>query len=178
MTPKSLPPLHRSFTDAIAEFYHGEWTFTGTRKGMNDIQQAHVRQILTAGAPLVLRHGGAVGSDTEMHAIWRECRLPGIVDVWPSDVKRRDVFAGQAHVRLNPIMEPLLRNVEMVKRAQFVFGTPHLNRQTRSGTWHTLGYAMSRKVPTLIVWPDGKFTLYHQNSLQRLVTEDFSSGAT
>lgn len=165
-------PLHRPFVEAIANFYHGEWTFTGTRKGMNVMQSLLMARILKAGAPLILRHGAAYGADRETHALWREYELP-LADVWPADEKSAALFRGQNRVIVHPVMPPLDRNVEMVKRSSFIVGAPHTNQEEqRSGTWHTLRRALANKVPTLIVWPDGKLTLYFQDSLQRLVFDD------
>jgi hypothetical protein len=165
-------PLHRPFAEAIAEFYHGEWAFTGTRAGMNPVQTKLMRRVLEAGKPLILRHGGSFGADYMTHGIWRELGLP-MADVWPADEKRAELFRGQKRVVMHPVMPPLDRNVEMVKRATFVVGAPHTNKEEqRSGTWQTLRYALSTKKPTLIVWPDNRLTLYFQDSLKRLILED------
>lgn len=165
-------PLHRGFAESIAKFYQGEWTFTGTRKGMNGAQSLLMGRILKAGAPLVLRHGAAYGADRETHALWRELELP-LADVWPADEKSAALFRGQPRVVVHPVMPPLDRNVEMVKRSRFIVGAPHTNQEEqRSDTWHTLRRAFANKVPTLIVWPNDKLTLYYQDSLQRLVFDD------
>lgn len=170
----TLPPLHRKFDHAIADFYRGEWMFVGTRAGMNEQQSVIVRSALNKGSPLVLRHSGEWGAETECHAMWRELELP-LCDVWPCDTKRVIVFQNQPRVHVNPTMTDLMASMEMVKRSAFVIGAPHTNSQEQSKTWQVLGQAMSRHTSVMIVWRNGKITLYHDNSLQRLVIDGDST---
>lgn len=167
--PTDLPALHRSFTESVAEFYHGEWMFVGTHKGLNDAQRGHIRRIFAAGAPLVLRHRGEHGGDMEAHAIWSELRLP-LVDVWPATEKRARLFHNVGRVHANAPMTLRMSAIEVLKRSTLLVAAPHSNKEEHgTETWQVLAQAMTMKKPALIVWPNGLLTLYYQDSLQRVV---------
>lgn len=160
----------QSFTAAVAEYYHGEWGFTGTRKGMTPVQSEHVRDLFAAGLPIHLHHGGAFGADTQAHAAWRELVPDSLCTVWPADEKRAAIFRGQRHVKVMPVMDPLERNREIVTFSGFLVATPHTNQEEqRSGTWATIRTALARKKSVLIVWPGGRFTLCRDGKYHRIV---------
>lgn len=163
-------PQSVALVDAVAEYYHGEWGFTGTRAGMRAFQVAMVRRVLKRGQPIVLRHGGAFGADFEAHAMWREVCEKSACDVWPADEKRAQLFRGQARVKVEPVMPPLERNVEIVKRSKFLLATPNKeHEEQRSGTWQTIREALRLNLPVLIVWPESKrLTLYLEKRLHRV----------
>lgn len=159
----------KSLIDAIAEHYHGEWGFTGTRKGMRAYQLGILRRVMARGQPVVFRHGGAHGADFEAHAIWRELKLP-LCQVWPADEKRASIFRGQAKVHVESVMPPLERNVEIVKRSKFLIAAPHSEQEEqRSGTWATIRQGLKLNMPILIIWPESqRMTLYLEKSLYRV----------
>lgn len=167
---KKPEPAPVALIDAIAEYYHGEWGFTGTRAGMRAFQVAMVRRVLEHGQPIVFRHGGAFGADFEAHAMWREVCKKSAADVWPADAKRASIFEGQDRVKVEPIMPPLDRNKEIVKRSRFLVATPHKEQEEqRSGTWQTIREAFKLDLPVLIIWPESKrLTLYLEKTLRRV----------
>lgn len=153
---------HKTLLQSIAEYYHGEWMFTGTRAGMSRAQNNLVGELLRTGKPIVLRHGGAIGADMEAHAIWRaSLQSEGVANVWPASEDRAAVFRNQFRVYLEPVQPPLFRNTEMVKRSGFILAAPHYNHEElRSGTWHAIRQGGEFKKPTLVVWPSGALKLY------------------
>lgn len=157
--------------DAIAEHYHGEWGFTGTRAGMRAFQVAMVRRVFDKGQPIVLRHGGAFGADFEAHALWREVCKKSACNVWPADAKRAALFEGQPRVKVEPVMPPLDRNIEIVKRSKFLVATPNKEQEEqRSGTWQTIREALKLNLPVLIIWPESKrLTWCFESKLHRVL---------
>lgn len=130
-------------TDSIA--------ITGTRHGPTDAQRAtlnHWLPILRKRAPW-LNHGDCVGVDEEVARAWayRTCAFPPLVDT-------HRAFHQSAIIR--PAMDYLERNRHMVRLATAVVAVPaEMTPQRRGGTWFTARYAMSEKVPLLLVLPDG-----------------------
>lgn len=167
---KKPEPAPKSLVEEIANYYHGEWGFTGTRAGMRAFQLAITRRVFKAGQPLVLRHGGAFGADFEAHATWREVCKKSVADVWPADAKRARIFEGQERVKVEPVMAPLDRNVEIVKRSKFLIATPHTEKEElRSGTWQTIREAAKINLPILIIWPESqRLTLWYESKLFRV----------
>jgi hypothetical protein len=159
-----------AIADVIRAYRGKEWGFTGTRAGMSTTQHGWCRKLLDKGHPSVFRHGGAFGADTQVHAIWKELKLSGHADVWPADDKRRALFLNQPRVTVKDVMNPLTRNEEIVSRVGFLVAAPHTQGEVqRSGTWHTIRFAIRNEVPTLILWPDGKLTLHRDKILHRVV---------
>lgn len=169
---KSQAPPQKSLIDAIAEYYHGEWGFTGTRAGMSTYQASMTRRIFLRGQPIVLRHGGAFGSDFEAHGIWREVCKDSAANVWPADEKRAAIFRGQQRVKVEHVMDPLMRNEEIVKRSKLLVATPHTEQEEqRSGTWATIRCALKLNKPVIIIWPKSqRITLYYEKQLHRVNT--------
>jgi len=159
----------KSLMNLISEHFETEWGFSGTRAGMSHTQYEIIRVCLSIGKPAIVRHGGAHGSDTEFHALWREeCPLR-FADIWPADQARVKLFDGQDHVAMNSVRPPLTRNEEIVKRSTFLIAAPHSQKEElRSGTWTTVRMARRIHVPVLIVWPNGVMTLDHEKFLTRI----------
>ena len=162
-------PTTRTLISLMDEWGKEEWGFTGTRAGMTERQKDNSRAALMLGKPAIIRHGAAFGSDREFHAIWREELPDRFADVWPADSKSAKLFDDQDNVAVNPVMPPLDRNVEIVKRSKFIIATPHTEQEEqRSGTWSTIRHARRLKVPVLILWPRGNMTLDHLKFLVRV----------
>jgi hypothetical protein len=160
----------KSLAQVLDVVRDGEWGFTGTRAGMSMDQRVYVRSSLVIGTPTIIRHGGADGSDTEFHAMWREELSQNWADVWPASELRAKLFEKQNHVTVNPVMDPLDRNVEIVKRSSFLIATPQTQQEVqRSGTWATVRAARRHVVPVLIIWPNGMMTLDLEGVITRVV---------
>jgi len=160
----------KRLVDVIAAYAEGEWGFSGTRSGMTGFQREMVIRVLKQGQPLIFRHGGAFGSDFQAHSIWRGHCKNRTAEIWPADVKRQELFAGQENVLVQGTMPPLVRNVEIVKRSQFLFATPHSEvEEQRSGTWQTIRETLKLNKPILIIWPFTKrLTFYCERKLYRV----------
>jgi len=160
----------QQLSDLMDEWIKEEWGFTGTRAGMTEKQKDLTRACLTLGQPAIIRHGAAYGADREFHAIWREELPRRFADVWPADDKSRKLFDDQDNVAVNPVLPPLQRNEEIVKRSKYMIATPHTQQEElRSGTWATVRCARRLEKPCLIIWPNGVMTLDFQKFLVRIV---------
>jgi hypothetical protein len=159
-----------NFTALIAMFIRHEWSFTGTRKGMTVEQKAFGRRLMSAGKLTRFSHGGAYGSDFEMHATWRELAPnKSTCDVWPASEDRARLFERQARVTVHPVMYPLDRNIKIVHHCTLLIAAPHTQKEEQgSGTWHTIRAGFHVKRPVLILWPNGLLTLCLENQLIRI----------
>jgi hypothetical protein len=106
--------------------------------------------------------------------MWREVCKQSVANVWPADAKRAAIFADQERVKVEPVMHPLDRNIEIVKRSRFLLATPNKEfEEQRSGTWQTIREALKLNLPVLIVWPETKrLTLYYEKRLHRVTVDD------
>jgi hypothetical protein len=163
-------PAPKALVDAIAEYYHGEWGFTGTRAGMRAFQVSMVRRVLMHGQPIVWRHGGAFGADFEAHALWREiCKEGSIANIWPADEKRASLYRGQPRVKVESVMPALDRTIEIVKRSKFLVAAPHSEQEEPSATWDAIHEGMKINLPILIIWPrSNRMTFYLEKFLHRV----------
>lgn len=128
--------------------------FTGTRKGMTQLQRDALPVILRRLRLTAGRHGDCIGADKQCHAIMRELRAkmfghPG------SDGPLR------AHCDFDECAEPrdyLRRNQDIVNLSECMVAAPgQREEQQRSGTWATVRYAKQAGRLLIILWPDGEY---------------------
>lgn len=128
---------------------------TGTRKPLTEPQRRWLRLL----APMwqsgvVLHQGCCTGADTET-AITAYAHGALIVSHPPNKDAHR--YTGSEYVAVE-VREPKWyhdRNRDIVDESALVLGLPDGPERPHSGTWYTLQYAASRKVPTMICYPDG-----------------------
>lgn len=129
--------------------------FTGTRRGMTDVQKTEVARILCAVKPDTVYHGDCVGADAEFHDLVREHLLETKIVIWPGP-SGDDLRARKQGDEIKPVMNHLARNRAMVDGAQVVIGAPFENeRQTRGGTWYTIDYSAKKCRARYLCKPDG-----------------------
>jgi hypothetical protein len=168
--PEKDSGLTLQYLDLVKEYRRGDWGFTGTRAGMTAVQHDWCKRWTRDVHPLVWRHGGAYGSDTQLHAIWKDTKYPSKVFVYPADDKRRRQVLHQKDVFVEQVMDPLVRNEIIVDKSTLLLATPHTQHEIiRSGTWHTIRCAIRAGKPVIIVWPNGKQTLHRDKVLYRIV---------
>jgi hypothetical protein len=133
--------------------------FTGTREGLTSFQRFNLMRLLTALHPLGLHHGDCVGADAEVHGICLGLAIP--ISIHPPD---KD--ACQAHCalfrngymvqELFPPKPYLARNHDIVDKSDYLIACVKGPEElVGSGTWATIRYARTVKVPVFILYPDG-----------------------
>lgn len=127
---------------------------TGTQKG------ATAAQIQTAAPWLAkfrqrtewLNEGDCVGVDDQISALWRD--LDGKLRAFIPDNPTKRAWREADVVELPAPY--LVRNRAIVDNSAAMIAIPYeMEEQQRGGTWSTWRYAVARKVPTLLILPDG-----------------------
>jgi hypothetical protein len=111
--------------------------FTGTQRGMNDLQRVLFIGFVRGAEPTAFHHGDCVGADAQAHCIVRHlfpaCRIvihPPIVD------SKRAFMQGD---EVLPPKEYLERNRDIVAACDVLVAVPFEDEeQLRSGTWSTV----------------------------------------
>lgn len=108
-----------------------------------------------------LHHGDCVGADAEAHDLFAAAgSLTNRIVVHPPTDARLRAFVKDADETLIPL--PYLeRNAAIVEATDALIAAPAEDRQSRSGTWWTVGYARRLKRPIAIVFPDGSIRTTH-----------------
>ncbi len=127
---------------------------TGTRSGMTEYQKKEVTTMLAKfGSSNYLHHGDCVGVDVEVAQIARElgyhiiCRPPEKDDL-------RGFFYSDSYELPKSYFA---RNRDIVDSTDFLFVVPYqMEWQLNGGTWYTHDYAVKKKKPLKIFWPEEK----------------------
>lgn len=132
--------------------------FTGTQRGMTDLQRLAVQQAILDLGATDASHGDCVGADDQFDDLARSvgCRMhirpgysaSGKMDKWAWCAVQGDVVHDP---------EPyLVRNRKIENDGEVLIGVPgEFDEQTRSGTWSTVRYARKRAKRVVLVLPDG-----------------------
>lgn len=127
--------------------------FTGTQKGMTDLQKERVISFLLMHEVVEVHHGDCVGADSEFHDLIRE-RCPKVqVHIHPPelDVKRAFKEGDVVH----PEKAYLKRNRDIVNVVDVLLACPKGPEIMRSGTWATVRYARKRGKQVGVFYPQG-----------------------
>lgn len=131
--------------------------FTGTRRGMQPAQRRAVFTAIVERVPILeFHHGDCIGADAEAN----ECALMAGAAVYqhPSTARTRAYSPGATWMA-EP-KAPTERDRDIVDSVELLIAAPRMFiEELRSGTWTTIRYARKKRVPLLIVWPDGTSTL-------------------
>lgn len=131
-----------------------EYGFTGTQRGMLDLQKSKFSALLAELFVDKLHLGDCIGADFQAHHIARaehpKIRLYGHP---PIDSKKR-AFCQYDH--LFPERTYMVRNLLIVEFGQSgLLATPSRKEVQRSGTWSTIRKAQRYKRKIYIIYPDG-----------------------
>ena len=130
---------------------------TGSRNGLTDAQLERLYLRFGEGEVDELHHGACVGADELTHGVAVEFESlitahPPLKLVYAMDL---DALAASPRTVVLPRKEYLARDRDIVDAAQVLIGFPDGPRRPHSGTWYTIDYAMKRRIPTTIYYPDG-----------------------
>lgn len=148
--------------------------FTGTRHGMTEQQKRCLLMVFEAWKDfcgIELHHGDCIGSDAEAHKIAKELHRSIIITHPPI----KDEFRAYCHSDQKQAPKDYLdRDQDIVNVSDFLVATPKgFAEEVRSGTWFTIRYAKTRKIPFLVLWPDGGIS-YNQWTIRN--TEIWPTG--
>ena len=149
--------------------------FTGTQRGTKGPQlfalnrwMAQMVMALPVGEERVLRHGGCVGADEEVHRIGLDLSFdievfPGYPKGGPTRTAKRGSYSNAARVRKPlPFLE---RNRLIVDSSDKLAAAPRqMCEVLRSGSWATVRYALGYlevkplggPITVIVFWPDGR----------------------
>ena len=139
--------------------------FTGTSRGTNDLQKAHLKHFLKGiifsnpADPVEFHHGHCIGADDEMAAIAKEvgCVViahPGYPSKKPLDTTFRAANTWYNDVTL-PAKDFISRDHDIVNETHFLVAAPHGEKEVRrSGTWTTVRYARKVGKQVTFCWPN------------------------
>jgi hypothetical protein len=132
---------------------------SGSRKGMTTAQKSAFEYFLESTNFQAVRHGDCIGVDAEAHEIVRQCAPTVLIHVHPPTNEKQRAFCDQtaSPTVVHAAAAFLARDRRMVDLSDFVVAMPKSEREERrgSGTWVVIRYARKRKIPLMIVYPDG-----------------------
>lgn len=132
--------------------------FTGTKRGMNSLQQQKVYDYFEESHPTEFHHGVCVGADEQAHRIANEVFGISIIGHPPINLKYVAPLHVSGFLCILENKEYLKRNHDIVDACDVLLATPgELAEQLRSGTWATIRYARKMKKPIVIIRPDGEY---------------------
>lgn len=119
-----------------------------------------------------LHHGDCIGADYEAHALARSLVGEGIhIVIHPPRVEKNRAFCEGDEIRKPKTY--LERNRDIVDASDILLAAPKGSEHEyfRSGTWHTVRYALTVRVPTLVIYPDGSLDFHFFRGTQRYIVK-------
>lgn len=111
-------------------------------------------------------HGACVGSDEAAHGLAKAEQARIIVHP-PADEKLMMPRDHDPAVIWLPAKSYHARNRDIVHAADIMFALPDGPARPHSGTWYTINYARSNRVPVSVCFPDGTWKGFEPGDLPR-----------
>lgn len=126
---------------------------TGTREGATDAQLTSLIEYMSKlGSEHELHHGDCRGVDVQVAVTARELGWK-IVCHPPEKSEQRGYFGGDI---IHPELDYLTRDRKIVDETEILMVVPlQSTPQKKSGTWYTHDYAVQKRKPLRIFYPDG-----------------------
>lgn len=129
--------------------------FTGTSKGMTDLQATMLEGLL----PILesFHHGSCKGSDVEAARLVRKTfKVHKTIIAYPGpDNDPSNEISGVDDI-VKPPKTHFARNRDIVNDTDELIATPaEMVEQETGGTWYTIRYAIKMGKLVTIIWPDG-----------------------
>jgi hypothetical protein len=135
---------------------------SGTRVGMTAAQKDAFADVLHKHAAVrQLLHGDCIGADAQCHRLAREKVGRDLaVHIYPPKDERQRAWCQVGDVGELVVHDAdtyLKRDFKMVKAADLVVAFPSGRKEQRrgSGTWAVIREARRKRVPLVVVYPDG-----------------------
>lgn len=122
--------------------------FTGTRKGMTDIQKELFTKLIIERNPIEFHHGDCIGADYDAHQNVSKLGIrivihPPIIPTYRAYCKSFNIF---------PPLPYMVRNRSIVNETDLLIACPKSNKEElRSGTWSTVRYARKQHKEVIIL---------------------------
>ena len=134
--------------------------FTGTRHGMTEVQENKFYDLLANVDEFY--HGSCAGADVRAAQLVRQMfwKDVNIVAMPGPDDDSWQTSSGVDDITL-PTRSHFVRNRDIVERCDELYATPKewvarpAWKGMMGGTWYTINYAIKKKKPVTIIWPDG-----------------------
>lgn len=128
--------------------------FTGTQEKITSQQHKIIEKIFALPNIKEIHHGDCIGSDTNIHDIYRNVNKNGKIIIHPPNFdKKRAYNHGDV---INKPYPYLTRNRHIVNESDILLACPKEQHEVkRSGTWATIRYAKKLGKKIYIIYPDG-----------------------
>jgi len=151
--------------------------FTGTQKGMTDIQKSSFSTVISeffrGASHKEFHHGDCIGADAEAHQLildynhelWFDYEAEVAIHIHPptNESKQAKCEFFEKYYKPAPY---LTRNRDIVNACNILVATSaYIPGVEKGGTWYTINYAKTKKtIPIWIIYPDGTVDekLYYQ----------------
>jgi hypothetical protein len=140
--------------------------FTGTHKGMTEIQRNSFIRLVNELQPSSFHHGDCVGSDAEAHDMVRRFLKDCQIHIWPPADPKARAYKRPDHMELE--LPYLTRDKAIAYAGDVLVATPGEEHEIlRSGTWATVRYFRKMHNPAyaLVLFPNTPFYLVRQKIL-------------
>ena len=130
--------------------------FTGTQKGMSDVQKEAFFKLINKYKPEEFHHGDCIGADSDADNIIRKLNITQIHTIIhpPNSSTKRSYCSSQFIREPKPYLE---RNKDIVNETDLLIACPKgIKEELRGGTWATIRYAKKVGKKIIIIYPDGR----------------------
>lgn len=134
-----------------------KYGFTGTRNGLNQIQQNEIINLLkndlTNGNTIEVHHGDCVGADCDFHVLCEKLNTNINANIkiviHPPNIKTLRAYCKSDHIEKEK--KYLERNIDIVDQTNILIACPlSKNEELRSGTWMTIRNARKKNKKVII----------------------------
>ena len=133
--------------------------FTGTRHGMNDVQQKEFENIINSKEFEEFHHGMCVGSDKQAHDFVTSIKTAKKAKTTGHPPTFKKFMADcSCDITMKPY-DYLKRNKNIVDETDVLIATPDVKEKVRSGTWSTVRYARKQSKKIYIIHKNGRVTI-------------------
>lgn len=136
--------------------------FTGTRRGMSELQLQRCKKFLTRFKKrfdnVEVHHGDCFGADSDFHDlcvnVFRDAPERLRIVVHPPSNPTFRAYKTFENQIVQPSFDYLVRNKNIVDSVEYMIATPLEEfEKLRSGTWSTVRYARRNKKKLKVVYP-------------------------
>lgn len=127
--------------------------FTGTKRGMTEVQKRVVSGFVQLFQPVQAHHGDCVGADSDFHDIIRDIVPNCLIVVHPPTEPRNRAYRDGDRIR-GPLPF-MVRDDNIIRESTLMISTPEGDEHLHSGTWATIRHTRNFNKGLIIVWPDG-----------------------